>query len=255
MALTRPQEEAYRADASPLGQSRSVSLRSGKRPQRQATQHSVTDRSEENARSPVDLALVVTGWPGPQCRSEVAVLSLLPSHFAFGVAWFKMRAAPAEGDSSLIRPRACLDSSRGGWGSWQQFSASSHWMASASIALFGSSLPMLCSVKVAPRRLIAAAACAASWIPPAMSWQVTCARTVGPGAFVCCCQGGDAAGHDLTAGAEDGREGSGSEAVRWRLDVPSGQQVRDDRVDGAACPAQPAGGDGAGGRCPRRPGW
>jgi hypothetical protein len=36
----------------------------------------------------------VTGWPGPQCRSEVAVLSLLPSCFAFVVAWFKMRAAP-----------------------------------------------------------------------------------------------------------------------------------------------------------------
>jgi hypothetical protein len=55
-----------------------------------------------------------------------------------------------------------------------------------------------------------------------------------------------AAGHDLTAGVEDGREGGGSEAVRWRLDVPSGQQVRDDRVDGAV-PAQPAGRDGAGG--------
>ena len=68
--------------------------------------------------------------------------------------------------------------------------------------------------------------------------------TAGPGALVSCCQGGDAAGHDLTAGVEDGREGGGSEAVRWRLDVPSGQQVRDDRVDGAACLLSPLEGMG-----------
>jgi hypothetical protein len=68
--------------------------------------------------------------------------------------------------------------------------------------------------------------------------------TAGSGALVPCCQGGDAAGDDLTAGVEDGREGGGSEAVRWRLDVPSGQQVRDDRVDGAACLLSPLEGMG-----------
>ena len=49
--------------------------------------------------------------------------------------------------------------------------------------------------------------------------------TAGPGALVSCCQGGDAAGHDLTAGVEDGREGGGSEAVRWRSALATHRDV------------------------------
>src|SRR5580704_9287191 len=60
-----------------------------------------------------------------------------------------------------------------------------------------------------------------------------------PGALLACCQGGDAAGQDLAVGAEDGREGGEGEAVGWRLDVPPGQQVMDDRTYGVPCLLSP----------------
>jgi len=71
-----------------------------------------------------------------------------------------------------------------------------------------------------------------------------------PGAALGCGQGGDAVGQDLAVRAEDGREGGQGEAVGWRLDVPPGQQVRDDHADGGAGLLSPLQGPGvaAGGR-------
>jgi hypothetical protein len=124
-------------------------------------------------------------------------------------------------------------------------------MASASIALFGSSLPMSCSVKVSPRRLIAAAACAASWIPSAMSWQVTCAQL--PPWRLGVLLPGRRCGRprpDRGSGRwpRGWRERGGSVAARCPVGPAGpGRPRRRRRV-----PAQPAGRDGAGGRCPRR---
>jgi len=109
---------------------------------------------------------------------------------------------------------------------------------------------MSCSVKVTPRRLIAAAACRVLDSAGDELAGDLCA-TAGPGALVSCCQGGDAAGHDLTAGVQDRREGGGSEAVRWRLDARRASRSGTTASTAPrACSARWKG--WAGGRCPRR---